>query len=137
MCCLVGCNGYAITVLFRGPHLFSRLVGCNALLRTYYIKPIFLKSAAFYSLPKAQFCFLITALDFICPVLPSQPESHLHPLPSNMTQKRPANLLFLKPPQLLLLHHSSANCFFFFFIRSLAASHPCPFSDNGVLIVRI
>ncbi|MBA0651276.1 hypothetical protein Goklo_018619, partial [Gossypium klotzschianum] len=47
--CLVRCNGDTITTRFGGPYLFQRLVGCNALLRTDYIMPLFVIFDALYS----------------------------------------------------------------------------------------
>ncbi|MFQ6663986.1 hypothetical protein Gotur_031263, partial [Gossypium turneri] len=78
---LVRCNGDTITARFGGPYLFRRLVGCNALLRADYITPLFVIFDAFYSRRKGQFPCVLGCPDSFFPVLPSQPESHLHPLP--------------------------------------------------------
>ncbi|TYI77561.1 hypothetical protein E1A91_D06G149000v1 [Gossypium mustelinum] len=80
---LVGCNGNTITARFSGPYLFRRLVGRNALLWADYITPLFVIFDGFHSGWKGQFGCVLGCTESFFPVLPSQPESHLHlhPLP--------------------------------------------------------
>ncbi|MFQ6620617.1 hypothetical protein Gotur_000379, partial [Gossypium turneri] len=58
---------------------------------------------------KAQFCFRFVSPNFFCPILPSQPESHLHSLPPNIKQNRPLHFPSFVPSIFLLVYCLSSR----------------------------